>query len=247
VRTADGKTYTGKVVVSNANAYDTFYMMIENKDSLKQLYARMEKFSVSLSSFLVFLGLKKDLIRESGIKDTEIFYNIGYDIEADYKAAITADFDNPGFGLTLYDNLYEEYSPEGKNTIGILVLQGYDHWEKYAKDYWKGSKGEYRKEKEQMADILIQKVEETLLPGLSDAIEVKEIGTPLTNIRYTSNYRGAIYGWDQTVDNSGNRRFPHTTPIKKLYLSGAWTSPGHGYGAVIPSGLQCFAEIMKSW
>ncbi len=247
VKTADGKTYTGKVVVSNANAYDTFHTMIENKDSLKQLYARMEKFSVSLSSFIVFLGLKKDLIGESGIKDTEIFYNTGYDIEADYKAAITADFDNPGFGLTLYDNLYEGYSPEGKNTIGILVLQGYDHWEKYAKDYWKGSKGEYRKEKEQMADILIQKVEETLLPGLSDAIEVKEIGTPLTNIRYTSNYRGAIYGWDQTVDNSGNRRFPHTTPIKKLYLSGAWTSPGHGYGAVIPSGLQCFAEIMKSW
>ncbi|NOR12336.1 MAG: NAD(P)-binding protein [Candidatus Aminicenantes bacterium] len=247
VKTADGKTYTGKVVVSNANAYDTFHTMIENKDSLKQLYARMEKFSVSLSSFLVFLGLKKDLIGESGIEDTEIFYNTGYDIEADYKAAITADFENPGFGLTLYDNLYKEYSPKGKNTIGILVLQGYDHWEKYAKDYWKGSKEEYRKEKERMADILIQKVEETLLPGLSDAIEVKEIGTPLTNIYYTSNYRGAIYGWDQTVDNSGNRRFPHTTPIKKLYLSGAWTSPGHGYGAVIPSGLQCFAEIMKSW
>ena len=247
VKTADGKTYTGKVVVSNANAYDTFHTMIENKDSLKQLYARMEKFSVSLSSFLVFLGLKKDLIGESGIEDTEIFYNTGYDIEADYKAAITADFENPGFGLPLYDNLYKEYSPVGKNTIGILVLQGYDHWEKYAKDYWKGSKEEYRKEKERMADILIQKVEETLLPGLSDAIEVKEIGTPLTNIYYTSNYRGAIYGWDQTVDNSGNRRFPHTTPIKKLYLSGAWTSPGHGYGAVIPSGLQCFAEIMKSW
>jgi len=98
-----------------------------------------------------------------------------------------------------------------------------------------------------MADILIKKIEDTLLPGLSDAIAVKEIGTPLTNVRYTRNYRGAIYGWDQTVDNSGNRRFPNRTPIKNLYLSGAWTSPGHGYGAVIPSGLQCFAEIMKSW
>jgi all-trans-retinol 13,14-reductase len=247
VKTADGNTYTGKVVVSNANAYDTFHSMIEKKESLKRLYDRMEKFSVSLSSFLVFLGLKKDLVRESGIKDTEIFYNTGYDIEADYEACLTADFNNPGYGLTLYDNLYGGYSPVGKNTIGIIVLQGYDHWEKYAKDYWDGNKEEYRKEKERMADILIKKVEDTILPGLSDAIAVKEIGTPLTNIRYTSNYRGAIYGWDQTVDNSGNKRFPNRTPIKNLYLSGAWTSPGHGYGAVIPSGLQCFAEIMKSW
>ena len=40
---------------------------------------------------------------------------------------------------------------------------------------------------------------------------------------------------------------PHKTPIKNLFLSGAWTQPGHGYGAVIPSGLQCFGEIMKEW
>ena len=98
-----------------------------------------------------------------------------------------------------------------------------------------------------MADILIKRLENTLLPGLSQAIEVMEIGTPLTNVRYTSNYRGAIYGWDQTVNNSGQSRLPHTTPIKNLYLSGAWTKPGHGYSAVLRSGLSCFAEIMQSW
>jgi phytoene dehydrogenase-like protein len=247
VRTSDGKTYTSKVVVSNANAYDTFHKMIADKDSLKSLYDRMEKFQVSLSSFLIFLGLKKDLVGEIGIKDSEIFYNSGYDIEADYEACLKADVENLGYGLTLYDNLFEGYSPKGKNTVGIIVLQGYSHWEKYAEDYWKGNKQEYRKEKERMAEILIKKIENTLLPGLSDAIEVKEIGTPLTNIRYTRNYRGAIYGWDQTVDNSGNRRFPQRTIIKSLYLAGAWTSPGHGYGAVIPSGLQCFADIMQDW
>jgi len=73
------------------------------------------------------------------------------------------------------------------------------------------------------------------------------VGTPLTNVRYTGNYRGAIYGWDQTVDNSGPQRLPHKTPVKNLYLAGAWTSPGGGYGAVIPSGLECFGEIMKTW
>ena len=98
-----------------------------------------------------------------------------------------------------------------------------------------------------MADILITKAEKKLLPGLSKAIAVKEIGTPLTNVRYTSNYRGAIYGWDQTLDNSATRRVAYTTPIKNLYLSGAWTRPGHGYGGVMASGPECFGEIMKEW
>jgi len=247
VKTDEGTEYIGRVVISNANAYDTFHKMMEEDEYLKNYLARMDKFSVSLSSFQVFLGLNKDLIREIGIKDTEIFYETGYDIEADYKAARKADMDNSGFALTLYDNLYKGYSPEGKNTLNILVLQGYDHWEKYEADYWKGNKAVYQAEKERIADILIGKVEKTLLPGLSKAIEIKEIGTPLTNVRFTSNYRGAIYGWDQTLDNSNPRRLPHTTPIKNLYLSGAWTSPGHGYGGVIPSGLECFAEIMNNW
>jgi prolycopene isomerase len=128
-----------------------------------------------------------------------------------------------------------------------MTLQGFDHWEKFQEDYFKENKDEYRKEKERIANILIEKVETTLLPGLRDAIEVMEIGTPLTNIRYTKNFKGAIYGFDQTLDNSGQNRLDHSTPIKNLYLSGAWTKPGHGYGGVIYSGIECFAEIMNSW
>lgn len=247
VKTSEGEEYTAKVVVSNANAYDTFHTFIKEEDYLKDYLTRMDKLSVSLSCFQVFLGLKKDLVGETGIADSEIFFTNSYDIESAYKAAQNADVENSGYGLALYDNIYKDYSPPGKNTLNIIVLQGYDHWKKYEEDYWKGNKAEYRAEKERMADILINSVEKTLLPGLSKAIEVKEIGTPLTNVCYTRNYRGAIYGWDQTLDNSGPDRLPHKTPIKNLYLSGAWTSPGHGYSAVFASGLQCFAEIMKTW
>jgi len=247
VKVEDGTEYTAKAVVSNANAFDTFSTMMDEKDHLKDYLASFDKYSVSLSSFQVFLGLKMDLVKDVGIEDSEIFYASGYDDDAAYKAYLEADVENSGYGVTLYDNVYDGYSPDGKNTLNIMVLQGYDHWEEYAADYRKGNKKEYKAEKERMADILIKKVEETLLPGLSDAIKVKEIGTPLTNWRYTRNYRGAIYGWDQTMNNSGANRVPHTTPIENLYLAGAWTQPGHGYGAVVPSGLMCFGEIMKKW
>ncbi|NIM96630.1 MAG: NAD(P)-binding protein [candidate division Zixibacteria bacterium] len=247
VRTADGKEYKGKVIVSNANAHDTFHKMIKGQDErLREYLARMDQFSVSFSSFQVFLGLKKDLVGEIGIEDTEIFCTTVYDPEEEYQAALKAEVEG-GFGLTLYDNLYEGYSPKGKNTVNIIVLQGYDHWKRFEADYFKGKKDAYRKEKERMADILINQVEEMLLPGLRDAIEIKEIGTPLTNLRYTGNYRGAAYGWDQTLDNSGPSRLAHSTPIENLYLAGAWTQPGHGYGGVLYSGLECFGEIMQRW
>ena len=247
VRTASGQEYKGKVVVSNANAYDTFHTLLDKDEHLKDYLARMDNFSVSLSSFIIFLGLKRDLVRELGVTDTEIFYYPDYDMEGAYGAARNADLRNPGFALTLYDNLFPGYSAKAKNTVTLMWLQGFDHWKPYEADYWKGNKDAYRAEKERMAEVVIRQAEKIVLPGLSKAIEVKEIGTPLTNIRYTGNYRGAIYGWDQTLDNSNPRRLPHVTPVKNLYLSGAWTSPGHGYGAVIPSGLECFGEIMKRW
>lgn len=247
VRTADQKEYTGRVVVSNANAYDTFHSLLERDDHLKDYLARMDGFSVSLSSFLIFLGLKKDLVHELKLTDAEVFHYSTYDMEAAYQGSLNADLSNPEFGLMLYDILYPGYSPKGKNTISLITLQGYDHWKPYEAGYWSGNKKEYRAEKERMADLLIRQAEKTILPGLSQAIEVKEIGTPLTNVRYTRNYRGAIYGWDQTLENSNPRRLPHATPIKNLYLAGAWTSPGGGYGGVIASGLECFGEIMKHW
>lgn len=247
VKVHSGEEFLSKVVVSNANPFDTLGKMTDDQTYLAKYLDQLNNYSVSLSCFQIFLGLKEDLVGKVGIKDTEIFYETGYDMEAGYEATLKSDLSNPGYALSLYDNLFSGYSPVGKNTLNILTLSSYNHWKQYEADYFAGNKDAYKKEKERIADILIDRVERTLLPGLRDAIEVKEIGTPLTNMRYTSNYHGAIYGLDQTVDNSGQSRLPHHTPISNLYLAGAWTRPGHGYGAVVSSGLECFGEIMQKW
>ncbi len=247
VATGDGRKFRSRVVVSNANPFDTFRTMLDDRTVLTELESRWQQYSLSLSCFQVFLGLKEDLVGRLGIPDSEIFVETSYDPEAAYRTALAGDVEHGGVGVSLYDNIYRGYSPEGKNTINLLVLQGYGPWEKFESDYFAGRKAEYRKAKERMADVLIARAEESLLPGLSRAIEVREVGTPLTNLRYTRNPRGAVYGWDQTVNNSGSTRVGHVTPVKNLYLAGAWSKPGHGYGAVIPSGLECFAEIVKTW
>jgi all-trans-retinol 13,14-reductase len=247
VATADGTTFTGRVVVSNADPFTTFRRMIADQSALAEYEAMWQRYSVSLSSFQVFLGLKDDLVGKLSLTDSEVFVEPGYDPEASYVHALAGDVEQGAFGITLYDAVDRGYSPSGKNTINLMALQGYGPWEPHEADYLAGRKTAYNREKGRMADVLIERAEQVLLPGLSQAIEVKEIGTPLTNLRYTGHRRGAIYGWDQTVNNSGSTRVGHATPIQDLYLAGAWSRPGHGYAAVIPSGLECFGEIMSAW
>jgi len=248
VRTADGQTYNARAVISNANAHDTFKKLMTPGDNLSEYLKKMSGYTVSLSSFQVWLGLKTDLVRSLGLTDAEIFHFDSYDPETAFEAMVEGRIeDEGGYGLTLYDNLYDGYSPAGKNTVNIMTLMGYDYWKKYEADYFSGNKGAYKADKERIANLLINRAEQTLMPGLRDAIEVIEIGTPLTNVRYTVNYRGGIYGWDQTLDNAMPNRMPQTTPIDNLYLSSAWTQPGGGYGGVIWSGLNCFSEVVKNW
>jgi prolycopene isomerase len=247
VGTADGSEYRGRAVISNANPFDTLGRMLGDAAVWAECEAAWRDYSVSLSSFQVFLGLNRDLVGTLDVPDSEVFVEPGYDPEAAYAHVLAGEVERGGVSVTLYDSVFAGYSPVGKNTINLMTLQGYGPWERFETDYFAGRKAEYRREKERMAAVLIQKAEEAVLPGLSGAIEVMEIGTPLTNVRYTGHPRGAIYGWDQTVGNSGGTRVGHGTPVPNLYLCGAWSRPGHGYGAVVPSGVECFAEIATAW
>jgi hypothetical protein len=108
--------------------------------------AQCRQYSVSLSSFQVFLGLREDLVRKVGIPDSEVFYEPSYDPESSYARMLKADVEDGGVFVTLYDNIYDAYSPAGKNTVNIMTLQGYDHWERFERGYHAGEKREYRKE-----------------------------------------------------------------------------------------------------
>ena len=85
------------------------------------------------------------------------------------------------------------------------------------------------------------------MPGLSSIIEIEEAATPLTNRRFTRNTEGAIYGFEQTVNNASFERIDNRTPIKGLYLAGAWSNPGGGFSGVLLSGQFACEEVIKDW
>ena len=63
--------------------------------------------------------------------------------------------------------------------------------------------------------------EKWAIPSLSSMIDVMEAATPLTNIRYTDNPEGAIYGYEQSMDNAYMTWLEQRTPFKGLYLASA--------------------------
>jgi prolycopene isomerase len=230
VQTKSGKEFSGKVVVSNINPITVFSQMIPSNYS-----AYLDKlFSIRLgaSVFQVFLGTDRDIISESGINDFQIFHIPGYDIKKNSENALAGKFEKAGFLISLFDNIYRGYSPEGKNTISILLVQDFATWENLPPQEIEIKKQTYKNQ-------LVKIAEQCGLKDLSKHIEVEEIFTPLDCVKLANSYRGAIYGWQ---GNRGNSRLPQTTPIENLFLAGAWTQPGPGETGVMISGLECFKK-----
>ena len=130
-------------------------------------------------------------------------------------------------------------APEGGSVISLFALAPMDY-----QDQWGtggnldgyGSNPRYLALKDQVERALLARAER-ILPGLGASIVYKETSTPLTNVRYSLNPSGAIYGFAQTVDQTIAGRLPARTPIENLFLAGAWTNPGGGMSAAMLSGI----------
>ena len=232
-----GKKYPAKAVIANCSVPALFNKMMPKKLVPPDFTLQIQKKNTSLSSFVIWLGLNR---RIDHIKDYEIDLALNINMNDDQLFS-KKDVAKSGIGITIYDNLFEGYSVPGKSTLSIMCLSDFAPWKKFEEDYFNDQKEAYNKEKERIAQSFIQRVEQRLIPGLSDSIEVMEIGTPLTNMFYTQNPEGAIYGFD--------RDMPHLeakTPIKGLYLASAW-SHGGGYTPVMMAGRETATLVLKDF
>jgi phytoene dehydrogenase-like protein len=136
----------------------------------------------------------------------------------DKRHLIFVDYSQVDSGLT----------PEGKS-FGVLATSD------YAKDWEHLSKADYKKKKDEVTAVLINRLEK-LLPGIKKHIEYSELGTAKTVERYTLNPGGACYGFAQTPKQAGANRFGQRSPVKNLHIASAWGFPGGGFTGAIISG-----------
>ncbi len=238
VETAKGLRVEADVVISNASAPDTMLKFV-GREHLPDDYVRRVEDALSrpaLSNLILYLGLNRDLSTE-GWQAHEFFVADDYDIEKQYEAVMEGRFEDAGMVMAYYNLVDPTCSPPGTSILVVLTLAPWD----YADQWGTGGNLEryhrnqrYREVKREAAEKLLARAEK-LIPGLRDSIRFMEIATPLTNYRYTLNPAGSIYGSEQSVDNMYMNRLNETTPIRNLFLAGAWVMGG-GMSAAMLSG-----------
>lgn len=234
VETDRGLRVEADVIVSNASPAATVAMVGDTHFD-DTFLGSVERDVPALSNLVVYLGLDRDLAAE-GWSHHEFFLADGYDVDADYEAMVAGDFSKTGMVIANYTDADPGCAPDGHSVLAIMSLAPWDY-----RNVW-GTGGDldnysenavYRRIKNEAADWLIDRAQR-LIPGLRDSIVIKEIGTPLTNVRYGLSPEGSIYGRQQTVENLLNRRSPKT-PIPNLLLAGAWVAGG-GMSTALGSG-----------
>jgi len=111
--------------------------------------------------------------------------------------------------------------------------------------YWTGLRqndpDRYRAEKERVAEAAIT-ILEPRIPGMRQAVEVIDVSTPATVIRYTGNWKGSMEGWLMTP-GIGFGGLPQTLPgLDRFLRIGQWAQPGGG----LPGGLMTARAALKT-
>ena len=232
----DGTEIACPYVVSNANPLMTCLDLIGKENVPGWYLRRLGAWSAGASTFNVYLGLDCTCA-ELGLTTHENFVNIGTDLDKQHESMRHSISLEPyGTAVTAYNVVDADFSPPGTASVVLTLLA-------YAEPWLKLSPSEYLETKNKLADKLIS-LAERVAPGIRDHIEVIEIATPLTNIRYTGNPGGSIIGFDENYQGTGQTHLPNRGPLEGLYFAGAWVNIGGGFETCIVSGYLAARDAM---
>jgi phytoene dehydrogenase-like protein len=221
-----GEELRADIVVSAADGHATIFDMLEGKfadDRIRKIYEAYKPFP---SYIQVSLGVNADLRGEPGAVVLLLDRDIQVDPETTKNAMTFRVF---SFDPTL--------APAGKTAV-TCILATYDH------EYWCGLREKdavrYETEKKRLA-AAVTALFESRFPKARGKVEVVDVATPATIVRYTGNWRGSMEGWLYTPA-TGIKQLPCVLPgLGNFYMVGQWISPGGG----LPAGLMTGRSVSK--
>ena len=231
VRLADGEELRAKRIVSNATRWDTFagegsasstLVDMEHTPTAETTWRNRYKPS---SSFLsLHLGINASVVPKDFHCHHLLLENWD-EMEAEQGVVF----------VSMPSLLDPSLAPEGRHILHTFTQSDMSNW--------KGLSPEaYAMKKTKDADRLIERLE-ALIPGLSRAVEFKEIGTPRTHRRFLGRMGGS-YGPIPGKRLPGLLPMPfNRTGLKNLYCVGDSCFPGQGLNAVAFSGYACSHRI----
>jgi phytoene dehydrogenase-like protein len=221
----DGTIIPADYVISAADGYTTLYKMLEGNYRTKEIEDAYRNWELFPSFVQVSFGINRPVPAESPVI-------------LNFTRGISIGRTELKFGYSVMNYSYDStMAPEGKTTI---VMRFDSFWE-----LWKDLEGEeYRKEKEKIRNDAIGCLER-IYPGISDSIEVIDVATPKTDVRYTGVKEGAYEGFMPSRENMMKMLPMYLPKLQNFYMSGQWISPGGGLPPSAQTGKWVIQLICK--
>lgn len=220
VITNEDEIFYTKYVVSNSDALKLFSMIDDKKMLPDQFKNRLEKLKPSISAFIVYLGIESLISKYS----SSVWYFNVDDVDAIYTKVLNNEISPlDDYLICTFPSFHDHtLSPEGCECMSIIIAAPYEY---------KNRIFDWNKEKEDVAEILINRAKKAVLKSVGK-IRVKLLATPYTLEKYTLNTRGALYGWASTLTQNDRDMMPYQTCIDNLFMTGHWVTTGLGQGGI---------------
>ena len=230
IRLVDGTEHRADWIVSAADGHTTIFDMLEGKyidDTVRGYYD-----NPNLYPPLVYIGLGVNR------RFDEIPSSIsGLSLPLDPPVTITGK-ERKRLPVLIY-NFDPTFAPEGKTTVIVSLDTDYDYWEELHKE-----PEHYKAEKEKIADTVVALLDKRF-PGLAGQVEMRDIATPMTWVRYTGNWRGSYEGWMMGFESLTMVMSKTLPGLENFYMAGQWVNPGGGIPTAIMSGSHTVQMICK--
>jgi all-trans-retinol 13,14-reductase len=224
-------------IIANAAVPNVINQHIRDPGARKKLEKAQRSHKPGPAILSLYLGFRSEL-KELGLNTySNILQDDGLSSQALIREYLYHDLEKRSLIFVDYGQIDSGLAPEGKSVGVVVAFDTLEKWESLTKE-------EYKRKKEETAQILIGRLE-NFLPGIKNEIEYYEVATPLTIKRYTLNPEGTAYGFAQTPSQAGSNRFKIDSPVKNLYFASAWAEPGGGFSGAINSGIWCAQSILK--
>jgi phytoene dehydrogenase-like protein len=223
---SDGSVLKGDYIISAADGHSTIFEMLDGKYISKQLKEAYENWDLFVPLVQVSFGV------DTRIKTDDPIHSF---ITENKKIGSTSL--NMGYSIMTYF-FDPTMAPEGKTTVVMRFESSWDIWKDMTVEAYKMEKETIKTD----ATALL----ESHFPGITGMIEVTDVATPLTDVRYTGVWKGSYEGF-APASNNITKTLKNTLPdLQNFYLAGQWLQPGGGLPPSVMSGKMAISKICKN-
>jgi len=226
----NGEEHASDIVVSAADGHSTIFDMLDSRYMDAKVNGYYDDYETFPSYLMVSFGVARK------------FDDYPRIIVLGHKQPLTVDPETKCEGVMARIFSFDPtLAPEGKTVITAMITsREHEYWS----DLKRTAPEKYKAEKKRIAEEVLELLEKRF-GDVRSKVEMTDVSTPATVMKYTSNWKGSFEGWLWTprVGFSGMRK---TLPgLEHFYMAGHWVEPGGGLPTALKSGRNVTQMICK--